>query len=178
MDSVYLYNKYGTPISYDLWTELRRLVNWVCENWHQKDESIWETRLGRQHFVYSKVMRWPAIDRGLRLAGKRSFPGDYDRWLRIRNQIYEDIMAKGWNPKRQAFVQHYGSEHLDAANLIMPPVFFLSPSDPRMLSTLDSVLRSPKEGGLVSTSLVYRYNVELSPDGLKGEEVTFNMCTF
>jgi GH15 family glucan-1,4-alpha-glucosidase len=178
MDSVYLYNKYGTPISYDLWSELRRLVNWVCENWNQKDEGIWETRLGRQHFVYSKVMCWLAIDRGLRLAGKRSFPGEHDRWLSVRNQIYEDIMTKGWNPRRRAFVQHYGSEHLDAANLIMPLVFFLSPSDPRMLNTLDNVLRSPRESGLVSNSLVYRYNVELSPDGLKGEEGTFNMCTF
>jgi GH15 family glucan-1,4-alpha-glucosidase len=87
-------------------------------------------------------------------------------------------MTKGWNPRRRAFVQHYGSEHLDAANLIMPLVFFLSPSDPRMLNTLDNVLRSPRESGLVSNSLVYRYNVELSPDGLKGEEGTFNMCTF
>jgi GH15 family glucan-1,4-alpha-glucosidase len=178
MDSVYLYNKYGTPISYDLWTELRRLINWVCGNWHQKDEGIWETRLGRQHFVYSKLMCWVAVDRGLRLADRRSFPADRDRWLNIRDQIYEDIMIKGWNPKRQAFVQHYGSEHLDAANLIMPLVFFLSPSDPRMLKTLDAIHRSPKEGGLVSNSLVYRYNVELSPDGLKGEEGTFNMCTF
>ncbi|MGH7825777.1 MAG: glycoside hydrolase family 15 protein [Candidatus Binatia bacterium] len=178
MDSAYLFNKYGTRISYDLWRELRRLVNWVCGNWHQKDEGIWETRLGRQHFVYSKLMCWAAVDRGLRLADKRSFPADRDRWLKVRDEIYEDIMAQGWNPKRQAFVQHYGSEHLDAAILIMPLVFFLSPSDPRMLKTLDNILRSPKEGGLVSNSLVYRYNLELSPDGLKGEEGTFNMCTF
>jgi GH15 family glucan-1,4-alpha-glucosidase len=178
MDSVYLYNKYGTPISYDLWIELRRLVNWVCGNWHQKDESIWETRLDRQHFVYSKLMCWVAVDRGLRLADRRSFPADRDRWLKVRDEIYEDIMSNGWSAARQAFVQHYGSEHLDAANLIMPLVLFLSASDPRMLKTLDAIQRSPKEGGLVSNSLVYRYNVELTPDGLKGEEGTFNMCTF
>jgi len=178
MDSVYLYNKYGSPISYDLWVHLRRLINWVCDNWQRKDEGIWEVRGGQQHFVYSKLMCWVAVDRGLRLADKRSFPADRDRWLRVRDQIYEDIMAKGWNPKRQAFVQYYGSDSLDAANLIMPLVFFLSPTDPRMLKTLDAVNRSPDRGGLVSNSLVYRYNITETGDGLSGEEGTFNICTF
>jgi GH15 family glucan-1,4-alpha-glucosidase len=123
-------------------------------------------------------MCWVAIDRGIRLADKRSFPADRDRWLKVRDQIYEDIMAKGWSPKRQAFVQHYGSESLDAANLIMPLVFFLSPTDPRMLKTLDATNVPPEKGGLVSNSLVYRYNVEETADGLKGEEGTFNICTF
>ena len=87
-------------------------------------------------------------------------------------------MAKGWNPQRDAFVQHYGSETLDAANLMMPLVFFLSPTDPRMLKTLDKTMEPPEKGGLVSNSLVYRYNVEQTSDGLKGEEGTFNICTF
>lgn len=178
MDSVYLYNKYGSPISYDLWTHLRRLVNWVCDNWQRKDEGVWEVRGGQQHFVYSKLMCWVAVDRGLRLADKRSFPADRDRWLKARDQIYEEIMVKGWNPKRQAFVQHYDSESLDAANLIMPLVFFLSPSDPRMLNTLDATNAPPEKGGLVSNSLVYRYNVRETVDGLRGEEGTFNICTF
>ncbi len=178
MDSVYLFNKYGSPISYDLWTNLRQLINWVCDNWQRKDEGVWEVRGGQQHFVYSKLMCWVAIDRGIRLADKRSFPADRDRWLKVRDQIYEDIMAKGWSPKRQAFVQHYGSESVDAANLIMPLVFFLSPTDPRMLKTLDATNMPPEKGGLVSNSLVYRYNVEETADGLKGEEGTFNICTF
>jgi GH15 family glucan-1,4-alpha-glucosidase len=178
MDSVYLFNKYGSPISYDLWTNLRQLINWVCDNWQRKDEGVWEVRGGQQHFVYSKLMCWVAIDRGIRLADKRSFPADRDRWLKVRDQIYEDIMAKGWSPKRQAFVQHYGSESVDAANLIMPLVFFLSPTDPRMLKTLDAINVPPEKGGLVSNSLVYRYNVEETADGLKGEEGTFNICTF
>ena len=178
MDSVYLYNKYGSPISYDLWKGLRQLINWVCENWQMKDEGIWEVRGGQQHFVYSKLMCWVALDRGLRLADKRSFPADRDRWLKVRDQIYEEIMIKGWNPKRQAFVQHYGSESLDASNLMMPLVFFLSPTDPRMLKTLDAINQSPENGGLVSNSLVYRYNIEETADGLKGSEGTFNICTF
>ena len=178
MDSVYLFNKYGSPISYDLWTHLRRLIDWVCKHWREKDEGIWEVRSGRQHFLYSKVMCWVALDRGIRLADKRSFPADRDRWLKVRDQIYEEIMAKGWNAERQVFVQHYGSKSLDAANLIMPLVFFLSPTDPRMLRTLETTALSPEKGGLLSNSLVYRYNVEHTADGLKGGEGTFNICTF
>jgi GH15 family glucan-1,4-alpha-glucosidase len=178
MDSVYLNNKYGNPISYELWTHLRRLVNWVCDNWQRKDEGIWEVRGGQQHFVYSKLMCWVALDRGLRLADKRSFPADRDRWLRTRDQIYEEIMAQGWNPKRQAFVQHYGSDSLDASNLMMPLVFFVSPTDPRMIQTLDAIMHSPARGGLLSNSLVYRYNPEETADGLPGEEGSFNICTF
>jgi len=178
MDAVYLYNKYGSPISYDLWTYLRKLINWVCDNWQQKDEGVWEVRGGRRHFVYSKIMCWVAVDRGLRLADKRSFPADRERWLKVRDEIYEEIMDKGWSPERKAFVQAYGEETLDASNLIMPLVFFLSPKDPRMLSTLDAINRSLRDDGLVSNNLVYRYDVEKSADGLMGEEGTFSLCTF
>jgi GH15 family glucan-1,4-alpha-glucosidase len=178
MDAVYLYNKYGTPISYDFWTHLRRHTNWVCDNWQRPDEGIWEVRGGKQHFVYSKMMCWVAVDRALRLADRRSFPADRERWHKTRDAIYEDIMKNGWNARRQAFVQAYGSETLDASNTIMPLVFFMSPSDPRMLKTLEAINQSPEEGGLVSNSLVYRYNVNTSPDGLTGGEGTFNICTF
>ncbi len=178
MDSVYLYNKHGTPISYDLWRHLRRLLNWVCDNWQQPDEGIWEVRGGRRHFVYSKLMCWVAMDRGLRLAEKRSFPADRDRWIQVRDAIYEDIMAHGWSTERNSFVQAYGSQSLDAANLMMPLVFFLSPTDPRMLRMLEATLEPPKRGGLVSNSLVYRYYGEDTWDGLTGEEGTFNICTF
>ena len=178
MDSVYLYNKYGSPISYDLWSHLRKLINWVCDNWQRTDEGIWEVRGGQQHFVYSKLMCWVAVDRGLRLADKRSFPADRDRWLKVRDQIYEEIMAKGWKASRQAFVQHYGSNSLDASNLMLSLVLFLSPTDPRNLMNLEATLRSPENGGLVANSLVYRYNADETADGLKGEEGTFNICTF
>ena len=178
MDAVYLYNKYGDPIWYELWTHLRGLIDWVCDNWRNKDEGIWEVRSGRQHSVYSKLMCWVAVDRGLRLADKRSFPADHERWLEVRDRIYEEIMEKGWSQEREAFVQSYGDDTLDASSLIMPLVFFLSPSDPRMLKTLDAINRPPKDGGLVSNSLVYRYDVQKSADGLTGEEGTFSLCTF
>ncbi|WNG42775.1 glycoside hydrolase family 15 protein [Archangium minus] len=178
MDSVYLYNKYGAPISYDFWSHLRRLMNWLCEHWQERDESIWEVRAGKQHFVYSKMMCWVALDRAVRLADKRSFPADRARWLHTRDTIFEEIMREGWCSKRGAFIQSYESMSLDAANLLMPLVFFLSPVDPRMLSTLDVLRKPPAQGGLTSDGLVFRYDVEATPDGVLGREGTFNLCTF
>ena len=174
MDSVYLYNKYGSPISYDLWMQLRRLIDWVAANWQQADEGIWEVRGGRQQFVFSKLMCWVALDRGLRLADKRSFPAHRELWLSARDAIYETIMDRGWNAERRAFVQYFDSDVLDASNLLMPLVFFISPRDPRMLSTIDAVLAD-----LTSDGMVQRYDVnEAAEDGLGEEEGSFSMCTF
>jgi GH15 family glucan-1,4-alpha-glucosidase len=178
MDSVYLYNKHVNPISFEFWQYLRRMTNWVCENWDQPDEGIWEVRSGRQKFVYSRMMCWVALDRALRLANKRSFPADFERWTRVRDEIYMDIQQNGWSTERNAFIQHYGSESLDASLLMMPLVFFLSPVDPRMIRTLHAIDTPREEGGLVSGGLVYRYNEEEAPDGLRGQEGTFNMCSF
>jgi GH15 family glucan-1,4-alpha-glucosidase len=178
LDSVYLYNKYGNPIPYDSWTNIRSLLNWLEDNWQRPDEGIWEVRSGQSHFVYSKLMSWVAFDRGLRLADKRSFPAPRQQWLQTRDRIYEEIMSKGWSPERGAFIQAYGGESLDASTLIMPLVFFLAPNDPRMLSTLDAINRPPAEGGLVMDGLVYRYDSEKWADGVSGREGTFNMCSF
>ncbi len=178
MDAVYLSNKYVAPISYDFWKHLRQQINWLCKHWKDKDESIWEVRSGRQHFVFSKMMCWVALDRAIRLANKRSLPAELARWLETRDEIFEEIMAKGWCEERGTFVQAYGSEALDAANLLMPLVFFLSPVDPRMLSTLDVIRKPPSQGGLASDGLVFRYDTEATQDGLSGTEGTFNLCTF
>jgi len=178
MDSLYLYNKYGTPISYDLWNYLRRLTDWVCKHWKDQDEAIWEVRGGPREFVYSKMMCWVAVDRALRLAGKRSFPADWNGWTAARDEMYETVMKRGWNPERGAFVQQFDGEALDASTLLMPLVFFVSPTDPRMLKTIDAINQPPKAGGLVSDGLVFRYDVAKTPDGLKGTEGTFNLCTF
>jgi len=178
MDSLYLYNKYGDPISYDLWRYLRRLADWVCQHWEEKDEAIWEVRGGKRQFVYSKLMCWVALDRALRLANKRSFPADWEPWTATRDRIFEAIMQRGWSDKRDAFVQQFDGDALDASTLMMPLVFFVSPTDPRMLQTIDAINRPPDEGGLVSDGLVFRYDVEKTPDGLNGTEGTFNLCTF
>lgn len=178
MDAVYRHDNFGSPISYNFWTRLRHLADWVCDHWQQPDAGIWEVRGDPKHFVYSKFMCWVALDRALRLSNQRSFPSDLDRWLKVRNQIYLEIMEKGWNSERQAFTQYYDSATLDAANLAMPLVLFVSPIDPRMLKTLNATFQPLEEGGLVSNSLVFRYNPMETDDGLSGDEGTFNICTF
>jgi GH15 family glucan-1,4-alpha-glucosidase len=178
MDSLYLYNKYVGPIAYDFWVHIRRRLDWVCDNWQAPDEGIWEMRSGKQNFVYSKLMNWVALDRGIRLANRRSFPADLQRWLRERDAIYEEVMTRGWNETRHAFTQYYGSEDLDASVLMMPLVFFMAPTDPRMITTLKAILENPRQGGLVRDGLVHRYPPQPRVDGLPGEEGTFNMCSF
>ena len=173
VDSVYLYNKHGAPISHDAWMHLSEVVDWVCKNWDQPDEGIWETRGGRQHFTYSRLMCWVAVERAMRVARQRGLPADLVAWGKTRDDIYHQIMEKGWNEERGAFVQHYGSDVLDASNLLMPLVKFVSPTDPRWLSTLDLITEE-----LVSDTLVYRYNVRATPDGLEGDEGTFSICSF
>ncbi len=173
IDSVYLYNKYGEPISHDAWQDLRRIVDWVSENWDQADEGVWETRGGRQKFTYSRLMSWVAIERAIRVARHRGLPADLVRWSRGRDAIYEQIMERGWNEGRRAFVQHYETDVLDASLLLMPLVKFVSPTDPRWLSTLDAITTE-----LVEDSLVYRYNAKASPDGVEGDEGTFSICSF
>jgi GH15 family glucan-1,4-alpha-glucosidase len=173
IDSVYLYNKYGSPISHDSWMDLTRVIEWICENWDQADEGIWEVRGGRQHFTYSRLMSWVALERAIRMATARGLPANLGDWQTARDQIYHQIVARGWHDQRQAFVQHYDTGVLDASLLMMPLVHFVAPTDPRWLSTLDAMSNE-----LVSDSLVYRYNIEASPDGLEGEEGTFSICTF
>ncbi len=174
MDAVYLYNKYGELISYDFWTSLVRLLEWVRGNWQRQDEGIWEVRGGRQEFLYSRLMCWVALDRGIRLAQKRSFPAPLEQWYRTRDEIYRDILTNFWDPVRQTFVQHKGSTTVDASCLLMPLVLFMGPTDPRWLSTLRAV-----EAHLIDDSLVYRYKIgDAAADGLLGEEGTFCMCSF
>jgi len=174
MDSVYLYNKYGEAISHDFWNHLVPLVNYISEAWNQPDEGIWEVRGGRQHFLFSRLMSWVAIDRGVRLAQNRSFPAPLDAWIRVRDEIYGDIFSNFWDDKVGAFVQHLGTDALDASSLLMPLFRFISPTDPRWQSHLNAVERE-----LVSDSLVYRYSVDsAAPDGLSGDEGTFSICSF
>ena len=173
IDSVYLYDRYGSPIHHDAWSDLCQIIDWISHHWDQADEGIWEVRGGRQNFTFSRLMSWVAVDRAIRIATGRGLPADLVGWQSVRDGIYHQIMDKGWNAERRAFVQHDATEVLDASILVMPMVRFVSPGDRRWLSTLDAM-----SSELVSDSLVYRYNVEASPDGLDGDEGTFSMCTF
>jgi GH15 family glucan-1,4-alpha-glucosidase len=173
IDSVYLFNKYGRPIFHEAWEDLRRIVEWVCVNWDQADEGIWETRGGRKDFTFSRLMCWVAVERAIRMARQRGLPADLPRWIKHRDEVYEQIMERGWNEERGAFVQYYGSDLLDASLLLMPLVKFIAPTDPRWLCTLDAIGEE-----LVSDSLVHRYNPRAFKDGLEGDEGTFSICSF
>ncbi|MEV1081586.1 glycoside hydrolase family 15 protein [Streptomyces sp. NPDC050211] len=173
IDSIYLYDKWAKPISSGQWDDVCALVDWVCENWDQPDEGIWETRGGRKNFLYSRLMCWVAIERAIRMANRRGLPADLVRWRGHRDTIYRRIMKRGWSETRQAFVQYEDSDVLDAAVLMMPLTKFIAPTDPKWLSTLDALTHD-----LVSDSLVYRYDPQASPDGLRGDEGTFSICSF
>ncbi|MFE6281164.1 glycoside hydrolase family 15 protein [Streptomyces sp. NPDC057877] len=173
IDSIYLYDKWAEPISSDQWDDVCALVDWVCEHWDQPDEGIWETRGGRKNFLYSRLMCWVAIERAVRMANRRGLPADLPRWQTCRDTIYRRIMCRGWCESRGAFVQHEDCEVLDAAVLMMPLAKFIAPTDPKWLSTLDALTEE-----LVSDSLVYRYDPRISPDGLRGDEGTFSICSF
>ncbi|GHD88510.1 glycoside hydrolase family 15 protein [Streptomyces naganishii] len=173
IDSIYLYDRWAEPISSGQWDDVCALVDWVCENWDQPDEGVWETRGGRKNFLYSRLMCWVAVERAIRLANHRGLPADLLRWQRTRDGIYRRIMDHGWSAERQAFVQYEDADVLDAAVLMMPLAKFIAPTDPKWLSTLDALTED-----LVSDSLVYRYDPGASPDGLSGEEGTFSICSF
>lgn len=173
IDAVYLYNKYGEPISHDFWKDLEKQIDWLCDNWQQPDESIWEVRGGKKLFLYSRLQSWVAIDRGIKIARQRSFPFN-NKWEAVRDEIFKTIYANFWSDEHQAFMQYPGAATVDASSLLMPLIRFISPKDPRWLSTLKKI-----EKDLVSDSLVYRYRPEVAaPDGFVSHEGTFSMCTF
>ncbi|MFJ8015213.1 glycoside hydrolase family 15 protein [Streptomyces sp. NPDC096339] len=155
------------------WQDFADVLDWLADHWDRPDEGIWETRGGRQNFTYSRLMTWVAFERGIRLALQHSRPADLARWREARDAVYRQIVERGWNEERQAFVQHFDTTVLDASLLLMPRVGFISPHDPQWLSTLAAM-----DEELVSDSLVYRYNPAASPDGLRGSEGTFNLCSF
>jgi GH15 family glucan-1,4-alpha-glucosidase len=173
LDSIYLADSHGMQVVHQGWQNLTRLVDWLSDHWDQPDDGIWETRGGRQDFVYGRLMSWVAFDRAIRLAQGRGRPADIGRWTSMRDAIYHQIMQRGFHPKREAFVQHYATDVLDASLLYMPLVGFISPTDPLWQSTLRAM-----DQELVSDSLVYRYDPAASPDGLRGSEGTFTICSF
>jgi len=173
MDSIFLADARGIISGHQGWMSLSNIIDWLCEHWDQPDEGIWETRGGQKNFTYGRFQAWVALDRAIRLATARGRPADLTRWITERDAIYAQIMEKGWNPKIGAFTQHYDTEVLDSSLLLMPLQGFIAPRDPMWLSTLKAMDRE-----LVSDSLVYRYNPAASPDGLRGDEGTFSLCTF
>jgi GH15 family glucan-1,4-alpha-glucosidase len=174
MDSIYLANKYGDPMTYAGWQEVHRMLEWLGKNWQRPDEGIWEVRGGAREFLHSRLMCWVAFDRALRLAQKRSLSAPFDAWLRTRDAIREDIFTNFWDEDLQSFVQSKGTKNLDASVLLMPLMRFISPVDPMWRSTMKAI-----ESRLVEDTLVHRYEAETTHvDGLPGGEGSFTACSF
>jgi GH15 family glucan-1,4-alpha-glucosidase len=147
------------------------LADTAATRWQEKDQGIWEIRGEPQHFLYSKLMCWVALDRAAMLADRLGAPDRAKEWTRTREQIREAILQEGWNERVEAFTQSFGSDELDASTLMLPIVGFLPPDDARVLATIDAIAQDLTD----ERGLVYRYR---SVDGLDGEEGTFILCTF
>ena len=171
MDAMYLGAKYAEAVSHDGWSRVREMLGWLADNWRRPDEGIWEVRGGRKELLHSRLMCWVAFDRGIRLSEKRSLVAPVDRWMRIRDEIHEDIFASFWDEELGSFVQSKGSKIVDASVLLMPLMRFIGPTDPRWLGTMKAVEEHLSEGGLI-----YRYASGI--DGLEGGEGTFTPCSF
>ncbi len=173
LDSIYVADQHGLQVPHQGWRRISDLLNWLVDHWDQPEEGIWETRGGRKDFTYGRLMCWVALDRGVRMASAHGRPAPLQTWQGARDAIYDQIMGRGWNADRQAFVQEYDSTVLDSALLRMSRVGFITPTDPMWTSTLAAM-----DAELVTDSLVYRYDPEASPDGLRGSEGTFSLCSF
>ena len=144
--------------------------------WREADQGIWEMRGEARHFLYSKLMCWVALDRAIAMADTLRARDCVARWRTAAGEIREEILTQGWSDSAKSFIQSFGSTELDASNLMIPIVGFLSPTDPRVLATIDAVAEQLTD----SRGLVYRYRTQAgnNADGLAGQEGTFLLCTF
>lgn len=170
IDSMYLADKHGTGLSLSSWNDVASLADWVCANWDQPDQGIWEVRSEPERFVSSLLMCWVALERAMRMARSRGRPGNVERWRESRDEIHALILDRGWNDEIETFTQTLDGEAVDASLLLMPLVLFISPTDPKWISTMD-VIRER----LTHDALVDRYTTE---DGLQGEDGSFSICSF
>ena len=175
MDAMHLARTKGLHPGPDSWSLQRHIVDFVREHWDDPDEGIWEIRGPRQHFTHSKVMAWVAIDRAVMAVEHFGLKGDVERWRRTRQQIHDDVCARGFSEKRGAFTQCYGSDELDASLLMIPLVGFLPAKDPRVMGTVDAIDRELRINGFV-----FRYDSHRAAgvDGLPPGEGVFLPCSF
>ncbi|MFC1855600.1 glycoside hydrolase family 15 protein [Thermodesulfobacteriota bacterium] len=170
MDAALKLSNYVGKIDSRMWPTLRSICDYVVDHWHEKDSGIWEVRGGPYHFVYSKVMCWVALDRGVTIANRYGFRADIKKYKKTMEEIKSEVLEKGWSKEKQAFLQRYESDALDSSNLLIPILGFLPFSDPRVLSNLEATIKELSIDGFL-----YRY---LAEDGLSGKEGTFLLCTF
>jgi len=155
------------------WAFQRALLEYLETVWNAPDQGMWEIRGPAQHFTYSKVMAWVALDRGIRNAESLGTDGPLEQWRVLRKRIHEEVCARAFDPARMSFMQSYGSTELDASLLLIPTTGFLPAEDPRVLGTIAAVERE-----LVVDGFVLRYNTSTTDDGLPPGEGAFLACTF
>ncbi|HYO97924.1 MAG TPA: glycoside hydrolase family 15 protein [Polyangiaceae bacterium] len=155
------------------WTLERALLIHLEDHWDTPDEGIWEGRGPRRHFTHSKLMAWVAFDRGVKAVEHFGLEGPAERWRALAQRIHDEVCARAFSVKQNAFAQSYDSDELDAAVLLIPLVGFLPASDPRVQSTVAAIQRE-----LVVDGLVQRYRTDPALDGLEGGEGAFLACSF
>jgi GH15 family glucan-1,4-alpha-glucosidase len=165
--------KFGIPSNDNSWRIEEHMVDYVCDHWQEPDEGIWEVRGPKQHFTHSKFMAWVALNSAIEAIENYGMYGDIERWKILRGKIHKDICDNGFNQKLNSFVQSYGSSEYDASLLMMGHYKFLPPDDPRMIGTVDAIIKNLTDG-----SHVRRYETKSSIDGLRGTEGSFIACSF
>jgi GH15 family glucan-1,4-alpha-glucosidase len=174
LDAFSLAKRHGVPPGEDAWRVQQLLMDFLESQWHQADEGIWEVRGPRRQFTHSKVMAWVGADRAVKAVERAGLPGPLERWRALRAAIHADVCRHGFNPARNAFVQYYGADALDAATLLIPLVGFLPAQDGRVVGTIEAVSRELSVDGLIQ-----RYSTERDGvDGLPAGEGAFLPCTF
>ena len=173
MDALYQARRGGLPRSEYGWNLQLALLEHLEKIWREPDEGIWEVRGPRRHFTHSKVMAWVAFDRMIRSAEAFGVPGEIERWKAVRDEICEDVIAKGFDRHLGSFVQAYGGKELDASLLLLPAVGFLPPNDPRIRGTVAAIERR-----LLVDGFVRRYDTGETDDGLPPGEGAFLACSF
>ncbi len=171
--SINTYMRYGGYISGQIWSIVNDYAEMTCKSWHLPDRSIWEVRGHERHFTYSKAMCWAALDKAIEIGTATGHKSKLAKWRRVADQIKAEVLTRGWNEEKQAFVQSYDSDVMDASSLILTWTGLLPPDDPRIQST---IARTVEELG--SGPFVNRYKVDEADDGLKGEEGALTMLSF
>jgi GH15 family glucan-1,4-alpha-glucosidase len=175
IDALYQTRAHGAPADDNVWSLVRKLLEWLEEGWRRKDAGIWEVRGPARHFTHSKVMAWVAFDRAIRSHEEFGSDGPVARWRELREEIHAEVLARAWSPRKRAFAQSYDSDELDASVLLMPSVGFLPATDERFLSTVAAIRRELTVDGLV---LRYRSHEAGVVDGLPSGEGVFLPCSF
>jgi GH15 family glucan-1,4-alpha-glucosidase len=173
MDTLHLARGAGLENDGAAWDVQVVLLKFLESHWERPDEGLWEVRGPRLHFTHSKVMAWVAFDRAIKDAQAFGFTAPVERWVQIRDAIHAQVCDRGFDKRRNCFVQAYDSPHLDASLLLIPQVGFLPPDDPRVLGTVDAIERN-----LMVDGLVLRYSTATDVDALPAGEGTFLPCSF